>query len=1181
MPAQKPGGRCMRLSIAVRLGLGVLPSLFALVAVGALFFSRLNDIEEDGRWVGHTQEVLHQLSEFKAVLTEAESNARAYQLGSREVHRQAFQDAAAEARAQLPALRRLVIDNPEQQKRVDQLGAALTFRLQRMQNFVDRTAEGGTAGNGDGDAVVRPLAPHEDVTRAVIQSMETAETLLLSERKEQALRTQRRSAQIVWGATAGAVLVVLLLGYSTARRIVRPLGDLEAGARRVGEGNYGHRVPVHSEDEIGQVAIVFNRMVEQVRERERVVSEQAWVKSSLAGFAPVFQSRGDLEQVCTATLSHLADVLQVPHLVLYVREAAEGGERLRRRATFAAAQAPELIAPGTGLAGQAYASGRLLELQDVPDGYLRVSSALGEAAPRHVYVAPVAFEGKVCAVLEIAALQPPSEVQREFLERFVEGLGLVLKTLEARQATDAALAAQTELAHTLLEQREELQQSNEELVMQGEQLRASERLAREQQEELRLANEEQQQANNELRELTHSLDQKNQQLTQTSAFKSEFLSNMSHELRTPLNSLLILSKLLIEDSEAPLTEKQQQYARTINEAGNDLLQQINEILDLARIESGKVKVELAPLAFGELGRLAEQTFRHVADSKQLEFDIRLDPALGEELVTDRNRLWQVLKNLLSNAFKFTTHGKVSLSIAPAEAGWLAFAVADTGIGIPAEKQAQIFEAFQQADSGIARQYGGTGLGLSISLKLAQLLGGTVQLRSEPGKGSTFTLRLPLQAVPEREEGVAGPAVAPPPLAMPVRPLPSLAAPAAAGNQPVPPRGPAAEVVLIVTDSQSLTERIAATLAGRQAGWHQVATTADLVAACVQHAPLLIVFDASEDLPERWTALGHLKQDARTRHVSVHVICPHANRLRALRLGAASCTLVPLAVESALDADIARRLDRLVLPQKNVLVVEDDPKQMRGLLDLIGNGDVKASGVGTAAQALEVISTQPVDCVVLDLGLPDMDGVDLIDTLNLRLGSGCPPVIVYSARQVSREEEISLMRHARALIVKGASSPERLVDELALLLSRVPSRLSPATRQMLDRSKREDPVLAGRKVLVVDDDIRNIFAISAALETYGAVVLHAESGLDGIAALQANPDTDVVLMDVMMPTIDGLEAIRRIRDLPEFASLPIIAVTAKAMPGDRETCLSAGASDYLSKPVDLDRLRAMIRVWLSA
>lgn len=1175
----------MRLSIAARLGLGVLPSLLALLAIGALFFSRLNDIEEDGRWVNHTQEVLRELSEFKAVLTEAESNARAYQLGSREAHRQAFQDAAAEARSRLPALRRLVIDNPEQQKRLDQLGAALTFRLQQLQARVDRIENGGAAGNGDGNADLRPVAPHEDVTRAVIQSMETAEILLLTERKEQSLRTQRQSGYLVWAATGGAVLLVLVLGWTTSRRILRPVGDLEFGARRVGEGEYAHRVQIHADDEIGQVASVFNRMVEQIQERERVVGEQAWVKNSLAGFAPIFQSGGNLEQVCAATLSHLAEVLQAPHLAFYVREVAASGERLRRRAAFAATGAAELIAPGAGLVGQAYASGRTLELQDVPDGYLRVSSALGETPPRHVFVAPVALEGKVCAVLEIATLQPFGEVQREFLGRFLDGLGLVINTLEARQATDAALAAQTELAHTLMEQREELQQGNEELVMQGEQLRASERLAREQQEELRLANEEQQQANNELRELSHSLDLKNQQLTQTSAFKSEFLSNMSHELRTPLNSLLILSKLLIEDTEAPLTDKQQQYARTINEAGNDLLQQINEILDLARIESGKVKVELAPVPFAELARLAEQNFRHVARSRQLDFDIRLDPALGEELVTDRSRLWQVLKNLLSNAFKFTTRGEVSLDVAPAEPGWLHFAVTDTGIGIPADKQAQIFEAFQQADSGIARQYGGTGLGLSISLKLAQLLGGTVRLHSEQGKGSTFTLRVPLQVVAAGEAGDAVRGTAPAPLAMPVRPAPAAASPlpvaAPAAGATSSSRNPATEVVLIVTDSQPLTERIAATLAGRQATWHQAATSADLVAACVQHTPLLIVFDASEDLPERWTALGHLKQDARTRHVSVHVVCPHANRLRALRLGAASCTLVPLAAESALGLDISRRLDRLVLPQKNVLVVEDDPKQMRGLLDLIGNGDVKASGVGTAAQALEVITTQPVDCVVLDLGLPDMDGVDLIDTLNLRLGSGCPPVIVYSAREVSREEEISLMRHARALIVKGASSPERLVDELALLLSRVPSRLSPATRQLLDRSKREDPVLAGRRVLVVDDDIRNIFAISAALETYGAIVLHAESGLDGIAMLQSNPDTDVVLMDVMMPTIDGLEAIRRIRTLAEFSSLPIIAVTAKAMPGDREACLSAGASDYLSKPVDLDRLRAMIRVWLSA
>ena len=343
----------MRLSIAARLGLGVLPALLALIAVGALFFSRLSDIDEDARWVNHTQEVLHHLSEFKAALTEAESNARAYQLGSREAHRQAFLDAASETRAMLPALRRLTIDNPEQQKRTDQLGAALTFRLQQLQDLVDRTADGRAAGNGDGNVVLRPVAPHEDVTRTVIQSMETAENLLLAERKEQSQRTQRQSAQIVWAATGGAVLLVLLAGYSTSRRILGPMSDLEASARRVGEGDYGHRVRVHVDDEIGQVAMVFNRMVEQIQQRERTVNDQAWVKNSLAGFAPLFQSGGDLDQVCASTLARLAEVLQAPHLALYLRETLDGRVQLRRRAAFAAAGAPELIGPGTGLDGRA------------------------------------------------------------------------------------------------------------------------------------------------------------------------------------------------------------------------------------------------------------------------------------------------------------------------------------------------------------------------------------------------------------------------------------------------------------------------------------------------------------------------------------------------------------------------------------------------------------------------------------------------------------------------------------------------------------------------------------------------------------------------------------------------------------------------------------------------------------
>lgn len=1176
----------MKLSIATKLGLAFLPALLALLAVGWFFQSRLDDIAEDRLWVIHTLEVLQQIDEVKTQLARVESSVGSQRLSGREEFRRRARDAAISARAALQQVRGLTHDNPEQQARIGQADITLGGYLDDLLASMDVPRD---------NILLDPNRHEDDNSRQLLQTMADVERELLRQRRDQQERTLQRSTQGVLIGTGVACALVLLIALATVRAITRPLRQLEAGARRVGKGDYAHRVESHTHDEIGRVATVFNAMVDQIESREKAFVQDAWIKSQLADLNKLFQSGGTQRAIKEATLSMLAKMLDAPYLVLYVRQEDDaGGVFLSRRAHFAAPSSPERIEPGQGLAGQCLTEAKPIVVSDLPDGFINITSALGSTTPRQLYVTPILFESRVRAVLEIALLHPLSEMQQELLSRFAMVFGQVLDNLESRRATDAALKVQTELARTLEQQRQALQESNQELALQSDQLRASERLAREQQEELRLANEEQVQANKELRELTQTLDHKARQLAETSAFKSEFLANMSHELRTPLNSLLILSKLLAEDGENPLSPKQQRYARTIHESGTDLLQQINEILDLARIESGKVRVDVQPMDYAEVVRLAESGFRHVAQTRKLDFTIELDPQLGPGLNTDPGRLWQILKNLLSNAFKFTTQGGVTLRIERVaglalQASRVAMTVIDTGIGIPAEKQALIFEAFQQGDSGISRQYGGTGLGLSISLKLARLLGGGVAVRSEPGKGSRFTLELP-EAGPPAESTVApGEASPPAPTAgpgAPTRPVPGAmdiaSPPTAPAATPLPAAPPDAErqALLIATQDQTLVAAMASLAASRGLSLVHVPQGAELLQQCVEHAPALVVVDLSDDEPGCWTAMSQLKQDARTRHIGVHALCHLEQKQRALRLGAASCTLLPLDSLQALQGTINTRLERLTQPQRNVLVVEDDATQRGAILDLIGNGDIKATGVGTAAEALQAMDSTRMDCLVIDLGLPDMDGGTLMAQLNDRLGDQCPPIIVYTARHMERDEELALMKNAQALIVKGASSPERLIDELTLLLSRWPSKISPATRALIDKSRQHDPVLSGRKVLVVDDDVRNIFAISAALEVYGAIVHHAEGGLEGIAALQAAPDTDIVLMDVMMPNVDGLEATRRIRALPAFAALPIIAVTAKAMPGDRETCIAAGASDYLTKPVDMDHLRAMIRVWLA-
>ncbi|RZI84192.1 MAG: response regulator [Rubrivivax sp.] len=1160
----------MKLSIAKKLGLGFIPALVALMTVGALFRDRISDIDESARWVTHTLEVRQQLENARARLAETESNARAFMLSPQEGYRQRTKSAAAQARDAIKSVRRLTLDNPAQQERLDGLDSALATRLDSLLPRVDSTQ--GVSTNVD--TLIAEGDRQGEAVRAAIKAMEDAEQMLLQQRQAAQAKTLRQSVQAVVITTVMAGLLVIFFGFATVRSITQPLLSLKRGAQRVGEGDYAHRIETNSHDEIGRVAEFFNQMVERIEHRERNAAEQTWIKSSLASFTPIFQAGKDLDSVCQATLSQLATLLAAPCLVLYLREERQGRTRLHRRAHFAATNAHIYVEPGEGLVGQCFLEKRPLLLESLPADYIKVTSALGSTPPSAVFVTPVCFDAEVRAVLEIAVMRPLTEIQREFLDRFAEALGLMLNALEARQATESALQTQTALTLTLQKQQEALKQSNEELAVQSDQLRASERLAREQQEELLMANEEQHQANAELRQLTVSLDQKAQQLTETSAFKSEFLANMSHELRTPLNSLLILSKLLAEDAEHPLSSKQLQYARTIHGAGNDLLALINEILDLAKIESGNTHIDIAEVRFAELARLADDTFTHVAQTKKLAFSIDVDPKLGPTLHTDQGRVWQILKNLLSNAFKFTSQGRVTLRFTLDERDGqptrLAMSVKDTGIGIPPEKQDRIFEAFKQGDSGIARQYGGTGLGLSISLKLAHLLGGSLELESEAGQGSAFTLYLPMTA-PRAAVGSSEadtPALPSVPVVAPA-PMEAPSAPAANRHQ-----------LVVVSENEQLVNSLADMLTDYPVDLLRVPQFSQVMAACNHHAPLLVVLDGSLNRGEMWMAMGHLRQDIKTRHISIHVLCDEDQRERSLRLGATSYTLLPKESIEQLTTTIRARLARLTQWQRNVLVVEDDPVQLAAMLALIGNGDIHAKGVSTAAQAIEMIATSPIDCVVLDLGLPDMDGGELIDALTERMGRASPPVIVYTGRAMARDEELRLMKKAQALIVKGAGSPERLIDEMSLLMSRQPARISQSARQLIDRSRSEDPVLAGRKILVVDDDVRNIFATSAALETYGAHVNHAESGLAGIDMLTQHPDTDAVLMDVMMPTIDGLETIRRIRKLPEFAKLPIIAVTAKAMPGDREACLAAGASDYLSKPVDMDHLRAMLRVWLT-
>ena len=1006
----------------------------------------------------------------------------------------------------------------------------------------------------------------------------------------------------------------------------------------VTKGDLSRSIAVETQGELAALKDNINEMILNLRETTQKNTEQDWLKTNLARFTRMLQGQRDLTTVAQMVLSDLAPLVDAQQGVFYVNVSNNGQPLMRLLSGYAYNERKNLaneFRPGQGLIGQSVLEKQRILLSNVPSDYIRINSGLGEATPLNIVVLPVLFEGEVKAVIELASFSRFNEAHITFLDQLTESIGIVLNTIEANSRTEDLLQQSQSLATELQSQQDELKKTNERLEQQAESLRESEELLKSQQEELQQTNEELQEKasllakqkaeveakNREVEEARWEMEEKAEQLALTSKYKSEFLANMSHELRTPLNSMLILSRQLSENNESTLTQKQVQFADTIHSSGADLLSLINDILDLSKIESGMMTVEVGDVAFDDVTGQLSRSFQQVAQDKGLGFSVERAPDLPYSVQTDEKRLQQILKNLLSNAIKFTEEGGVSLRVGLVEKRGnfmmeglnradvvVGFAVSDTGIGIPAEKQKIIFEAFQQADGTTSRKYGGTGLGLSISREIARLLGGEIRVQSEPGKGSTFTLYLPLTyRAPSnyrpdggggggtlrggngggdggRGNGGAG--------------LAARSARGDGGDDSVSsaPAFEVAEVVETIRDDRSDLQpgervlliveddlgfaQILLDLAHEKGFKGLVATRGDAALALARkYRPDAITLDIM--LPDRdgWTVLDRLKHEADTSHIPVHIISSgDEQRQRAIKMGAFTQLQKPVSREQLATAfdDIAAYAQRGV---KRLLVVEDDDAQRMSIVELIGNGDVVTTAVASGEEALAALASEQFDCMVLDLKLPDMTGFELIERIQNQLGRTELPIIVYTGKELTEKEETQLRKVADAIIVKEVSSPERLLAETALFLHRVEANLPEPKRRVLEQMHRRDPVLAGKKVLVVDDDVRNIFALTSALESQNMVVVHAENGREAIEVLQRTPGIQAVLMDIMMPGMDGYETTAAIRELPQYRSLPIIALTAKAMKADRDRCIEAGASDYISKPLDIDQLLSLLRVWL--
>ncbi len=1134
--------------------IGLIVALAAVIAMAVFTFNVLERQENAADAVLHTYQVIGRLEDILGNITDAETGQRGYLLTGEDAYLEPYQSSSAELPGTLADLETLTLDTPAQRQRLRTLRDLVSTKLQEM----GRTIELRRAANLEGAlAIVRTDRGQSTMQqlRLLVGDMEDEERAALAARQQTWESAVALSSRVTGG---GGVLLIGLIALA---------------------------------------AVMMSRDY-------RLLRTQAWMRSGLMRLSARLQGEQRLDTLGENALACLAEYLGAQVGALYL---AEDGDRFRRVAGFALPESDgnPLIRSGDGLLGQAIKENHPIHVTDVPEDYLAIASGLGRKPPRELIIAPAAADGGVHGAVELGFFRRVRRADLELLDRASELLGIAVRSAKDRTLLEELLGETQRQAEELQTQQDELRVTNEELEEQSRALKDSQSRMEAQQAEL-------EQINSQLEEQTQLLEHQKDELSFAqralaehaaelecaNRYKSEFLANMSHELRTPLNSSLILAKLLADNREGNLTDEQIKFARTISSAGHDLLTLINDILDLSKIEAGKVELTPEPVEIRRWVDGIGRSLQAIAEQKGLRFFTEVDAATPERVLTDAQRLGQILRNLLSNAIKFTEKGEVALRAFPAGPGWIGFAVRDTGIGIPAEQQAVIFEAFRQADGSTHRKYGGTGLGLSISRDLARLLGGDLTVESTPGSGSTFTLVLPetrpdeasasphplrphLEASSSAGTFAAARTNRPPALPATNRPPPDAAVPAVLDDRAA--LKPEARRVLIVEDDV----RFAAILrdVAHERGFQCViATTAkDGLTAAATYAPQAILLDINLPDSSGLGVLDQLKRNPRTRHVPVHVISVADHMQEALERGAIGYAVKPVAREELVEA-FARLDAKLTQGLRRVLVVEDDPKQRDSIRQLLGSNDVRVEDVATAGDALARLQTTTFDCMVMDLNLPDLSGFELLERMAAQEGVSFPPVIVYTGRSLTNEEEDRLRRFSRSIIVKDARSPERLLDEVTLFLHQIESALPTDRRRMLAIARDRDAALEGRRVLVVEDDARSIFALSSVLEPRGATVEIARNGREALDRLarsheDGNGRIDLVLMDVMMPEMDGLTATREIRKRPEWKRLPIIALTAKAMKDDHDRCLAAGANDYIAKPLDVERLLSLVRVWM--
>jgi len=1178
----------------LRIGFGL--SILLLIGSSIISCICIFNLLKSSQQVRHTMEVKRTLTEVLSALKDAETGQRGYLLSGQEEYLEPYIGAYTRAKENLASVQQLTANHPSQQSYCRQLESGMNKRLEQLSALIDKKRAGAHIDHSD----LKVGKLYMDSSRQVIGQMLREEDIILTQRTARLEQFATFTPGVIIGAAILAVMVAIIF-YARIIRDIRAKAEMQQDlikkdietrqrleaiqqiAERISAGNYEIRINDAQKDSLGSLAESLNTMAGSLAYSFNKLKDNEWLQSGMAALNEKMVGEKDLA-VLTGQVIHFVTAYTGSHVgALYL---LTGDNRLTLSNGYALLpEVKRTFHPGEGIVGECFLSNMPILINDIDPEYVSVSHAAGNIRPKAVIACPINFEGATIGVLELASIKQYSDLDELFIKLVSLNIGTAIAGAQNHRKLQELLEETQAQSEELQAQHSELENMNAELEAHSQKLQTSEEELRVQQEELQQSNNELEERNRIITERNLEIQKKAEELEQSTRYKSEFMANMSHELRTPLNSILLLSRYLADNVEHNLSEDQKESARVIYNSGNGLLELIDELLDLSKIEAGKMDLEYNDIHINDLIVGLKDLFNPIARERSLDLNIARDENLPERFEVDKMKLEQILKNLISNALKFTSSGSVSItaSLSGKQQNFIAFAVTDTGIGIPHDKQELIFQAFTQADGSTKRKYGGTGLGLSISRQLARLMGGDVLLKSEPGKGSTFTLMLPLS---KKDAGIN--------TELEGQLLPGLSIAEQAAEKPQRPRlitdvipdevdddryslQPGDKIILIVEDDTAFAKALLQFTHSQKYKGIVAVRGDQAIELARSFRPQAILLDIQLPVRDGWEVMEELKSDSATRHIPVHIMSSLEVKRESRRQGAVEFFSKPLATEHM--REMFRKMEEVLHKDpKCVLIIEENPKHAEALAIFLQRFSVSTSIAHSVESSMAVLKEDGIDCVIMDMGIPDKTAYDALESIKQLPGMEQMPIIVFTGKSLSAAEETRIKQYADSIVVKTAHSYQRILDEVALFLHLVEEKRQ-GTGNLKPGMMNANEVLNGKTILVADDDVRNIFSLTRALERHNVRVITATDGAEALEQLEQHPETSLVLMDMMMPQMDGYESIARIRQHPRFKNLPVISVTAKAMLGDREKCIAAGASDYISKPVDIDQLVSLLRVWM--